>query len=343
MRAWTSTGLATLAMLLAAAHPEWGPLGWGLVGAAGAIAAGQVFTFAVFLRGLVRDGLLISPFGGADADADADADSAATRIPGADVAGLGGGAGEKVVAACLASVAACRQAADVINRSKMLSEIGWLFVGAFSRMGTYAAITASASSLGVVPGAAHKVALEVFWLLSFLTEPVFTACNALLPRELGAGRYQSARKFRGALVAVAAALGAVLASVAAAVTTTGAFSDDPLVTTALRTLTIPVAASLGLSATVYGIEGSIIGAGEVGYLGRTHLRDFFVVLALLKTHETFACFGGGLEGGWWVCATFQGLRIAQHWLHLEAKKPFWSPAERRDGKARKTIGLKTAA
>jgi Na+-driven multidrug efflux pump len=222
MRAWTSTGLATLAMLLAAAHPEWGPLGWGLVGAAGAIAAGQVFTFAVFLRGLVRDGLLISPFGGADADADADADSAATRIPGADVAGLGGGAGEKVVAACLASVAACRQAADVINRSKMLSEIGWLFVGAFSRMGTYAAITASASSLGVVPGAAHKVALEVFWLLSFLTEPVFTACNALLPRELGAGRYQSARKFRGALVAVAAALGAVLASVAAAVTTTGA-------------------------------------------------------------------------------------------------------------------------
>ena len=55
-------------------------------------------------------------------------------------------------------------------------------------MAMSASVTASASALGVVPGATHKVALEIFWLLSFLTEPIFTACNALLPRELARGK-----------------------------------------------------------------------------------------------------------------------------------------------------------
>jgi hypothetical protein len=41
----------------------------------------------------------------------------------------------------------------------MMTDIGWLFLGAFSRMGTYAAVTASASALGVIPGATHKAGL----------------------------------------------------------------------------------------------------------------------------------------------------------------------------------------
>ena len=112
----------------------------------------------------------------------------------------------------------------------MLNEIGWMFLGAFSRMGTYAAITASASALGVLPGATHKVALETFWILSFLTEPVFTACNALIPRELHAGRWGSARKLRAALVALSVLLGGLLSCAAFVMTRTAVYSDDPAVT-----------------------------------------------------------------------------------------------------------------
>ena len=105
-----------------------------------------------------------------------------------------------------------------------------MFLGAVSRMGTYAVVTASASALGVVPGATHKVALEPFWLLSFFTEPIFTACNALLPREISAGRLASARKLRDALVACAVALGGALACAGAMMTKLAVYSDDPAVT-----------------------------------------------------------------------------------------------------------------
>ena len=228
----------------------------------------------------------------------------------------------------LAAKALWSRSVSVLVESRMLNEIGWMFLGAFSRMGTYAAITASASALGVLPGATHKVAMETFWILSFLTEPVFTACNALIPRELHAGRWGSARKLRGALVALSVALGVALSGAAFAMTRTAVYSDDPLVTAALMTLTTPLSVALGLSAIAYGVEGTIIGCGEVGYLGRTHARDFLLVLALLKAHQVFpAIAGSGLAGIWWVLAFFQGLRICQHWFHLAMTRPFWEVQE----------------
>lgn len=306
MVAWTCTGGATLAMLLAAAHPS--ALGLGLPGAAAAIALGQVMTAGAFARGMVKKGWLIWP---------------GSRQSSGD------GGGGSFAAGVTAGVAACRDAVDVLVQSRMVNEIGWMFLGAFSRMGTYAAITASASALGVIPGATHKVALETYWLLSFLTEPIFTACNALLPRELAAGRFKSARRLRAALVTLAVALGGVLAAVGATMTNLAVYSDDPLVTAALSALVVPVAAALGLAATAYGVEGTIIGAGEVGYLGRTHFRDFFVVCVLLKVHEHVQFGGGGLAGIWWVLAVFQGLRITQHWVHLAVKRPFQGEEHRR--------------
>jgi hypothetical protein len=100
------------------------------------------------------------------------------------------------------------------------------------------------------------------------------------------------------------------------------------VTAALMTLTTPLSVALGLSAIAYGVEGTIIGCGEVGYLGRTHARDFLLVLALLKAHQVFpAIAGSGLSGIWWVLAFFQGLRICQHWFHLAMTRPFWEVQE----------------
>jgi Na+-driven multidrug efflux pump len=295
MAAWTCTGAGTMAALLVFAHPA--ALGWGLPGAAAAIAAGQIATAAWFARGMRLRGWLSFS---------------------ADTSGVGiTSLGTLVNAAALA----CRDALDVLRRTNMANEIGWMFLGAVSRMGTYAILTASASALGVVPGATHKVALEIFWLLSFLTEPIFTACNALLPRELARGKIRAARRLRDALVAAAAALGGALACAGGALANLGVFSDDPAVAAALKAVAAPLAASLGLAATAYGVEGTIIGCGQVGYLGRTHCRDFFVVAFLLWAREAAFPGGGGLAGTWWLLAGFQGLRICQHWFHLWLNKP----------------------
>ena len=299
MAAWTCTGAGTMAALLVFAHPA--ALGWGLPGAAAAIAAGQIATAAWFARGMRLRGWLSFS---------------------ADTSGVGiTSLGTLVNAAALA----CRDALDVLRRTNMANEIGWMFLGAVSRMGSYAILTASASALGVVPGATHKVALEIFWLLSFLTEPIFTACNALLPRELARGKIRAARRLRDALVAAAAALGGALACAGGALANLGVFSDDPAVAAALKAVAAPLAASLGLAATAYGVEGTIIGCGQVGYLGRTHCRDFFVVAATLWARQHWFpsdAVAGGLAGTWWLLAGFQGLRICQHWFHLWRNKPF---------------------
>lgn len=297
MAAWTCTGAGTMAALLLFAHPH--ALNWGLPGAAAAIAMGQIATAAWFARGMRKRGWLAS-----SKDVGSVNNVSASR-PGMFHTALLG----------------CRDALDVLKRTKMANEIGWMFLGAVSRMGTYAILTASASALGVVPGATHKVALEIFWLLSFLTEPIFTACNALLPRELAQGKIHAARRLRNALVVTAVAVGCLLACLGGFLANMGVFSDDPAVAAALKSLAAPLAASLGLAATAYGVEGTIIGCGQVGYLGRTHCRDFFVVAFLLWAREAAFPGGGGLAGTWWLLAGFQGLRICQHWFHLWLNKP----------------------
>lgn len=297
MAAWTCTGAGTMAALLLFAHPA--ALNWGLPGAAAAIAMGQIATAAWFARGMRKRGWLAS-----SKDVGSVNNVSASR-PGMFHTALLG----------------CRDALDVLKRTKMANEIGWMFLGAVSRMGTYAILTASASALGVVPGATHKVALEIFWLLSFLTEPIFTACNALLPRELAQGKMHAARRLRNALVVTAVAVGCALACLGGFLANMGVFSDDPAVAAALKSLAAPLAASLGLAATAYGVEGTIIGCGQVGYLGRTHCRDFFVVAFLLWAREAAFPGGGGLAGTWWLLAGFQGLRICQHWFHLWLNKP----------------------
>ena len=298
MAAWTCTGAGTMAALLLFAHPH--ALNWGLPGAAAAIAMGQIATAAWFARGMRKRGWLASSKDVGSVD------NVSASRPGMFHTALLG----------------CRDALDVLKRTKMANEIGWMFLGAVSRMGTYAILTASASALGVVPGATHKVALEIFWLLSFLTEPIFTACNALLPRELAQGKIHAARRLRNALVVTAVAVGCLLACLGGFLANMGVFSDDPAVAAALKSLAAPLAASLGLAATAYGVEGTIIGCGQVGYLGRTHCRDFFVVAFLLWAREAAFPGGGGLAGTWWLLAGFQGLRICQHWFHLWWNKPF---------------------
>eukprot|EP00959_Pyramimonas_sp_CCMP1952_P268091 5605427-Pyramimonas_sp.AAC.4 len=104
----------------------------------------------------------------------------------------------------LCVLSACNPDMDWNNDA--LQSVGVMVIGTFARMGTYVTMTTIATSMGIVEGAAHKVAFESYYLLSFGTEPLFTAATSLLPRDmkLGVGR---AVKLRKLLFVGATALG----------------------------------------------------------------------------------------------------------------------------------------
>ena len=87
-----------------------------------------------------------------------------------------------------------------------------------------------------------------------------------------------------------------LALAASRMTATAAYSDDPAVSALLATLSTPVALTVGLSAIAYGVEGTLIGAGRVGYLGRTHARDFRRPGGAQGARTRGGGFAGGLRG-----------------------------------------------
>lgn len=78
-----------------------------------------------------------------------------------------------------------------------------------------------------------QVAYECYFLLSFCTEPMFTAANALMPRFLVRAP-SSAAKLALVLLSTAATVGFVLMTIAALATQNPVFTTDPVV---LDTLT----------------------------------------------------------------------------------------------------------
>jgi hypothetical protein len=72
------------------------------------------------------------------------------------------------------------------------------------------------------------VAYECYFLLSFCTEPMFTAANALMPRFLVRAP-TSAAKLALVLLSTAACVGVVLVAIAALATQNPVFTTDPAV------------------------------------------------------------------------------------------------------------------
>ena len=79
------------------------------------------------------------------------------------------------------------------------------------------------------------MAFECYYLLSFCTEPMFTAATALIPRSLVL-RPDLVHKLARVIVASACMVGLVLTAVAHVATTTPVFTQDPAVLAMLKTV-----------------------------------------------------------------------------------------------------------
>ena len=309
MVAWTATGESPHSLL------PWRTIRRrvGLPGSAAAISFGQALTAAWFFRGLAANGWLAWPEG----DGEGAWARLGTFLDGGSKPSAAAGAPTSQVGRRLAAAARAARfwsrSVDVLVESRMLNEIGWMFLGAFSRMGTYAAITVERVGAGVLPGVTHKVALETFWILFVPHRAGVHRVQRADPPGVTRGTVGQRGEACAALIALSVLLGVV---VVAGVfdDADDVYSDDPAVTEALSALTAPLAVALGLSAVAYGVEGTTIGCGEVGYL--EDARQTLCWCSYLKAHSTFpSVAGSGLAG------TLVGPRVLSGLADMSALVP----------------------
>ncbi len=132
------------------------------------------------------------------------------------------------------------------------------------------ASTAVAARLGVVPLAAHQIAFEVLTFLSLSLDALAIAGQSLVGTDLGAGAAARAQATGRRILVWGAGAGVVTGLVLALVRTplAGVFTDDGSVEALAADLLVWGAIFQVPAAIVYGLDGILIGAGDLRFLAR---------------------------------------------------------------------------
>ncbi len=187
-----------------------------------------------------------------------------------------------------------------------------LILRAIALRGSFTLGAAVAARIGVAELAAHQIALQIWATLALAVDAIAIAGQALTGRWLGAGRAEkakaAARRMVELDVAVAVALG--LAVVAVRRPLAGLFSTDEAVVSATAFVLVWVAISQPVNGYVFALDGILIGAGDLTYLGRTMAVAAAVFAAgALVLIEVDA----GLGPLWAWLTAFMGLRALALW------------------------------
>jgi putative MATE family efflux protein len=203
-----------------------------------------------------------------------------------------------------------------------------LILRAIALRGSFALGTAVAARIGVAELAAHQVATQIWGTLSLALDAVAIAGQALTGRWLGAGDAERARGAARRMIELDVGLGVVaaLALVVVREPLAGLFSTDPAVVSATAFVLVLVAAMQPLNGYVFALDGILIGAGDLQYLGRTMAAAaaVFGVLAVVLLNV-----GGGLGWLWALITFFMALRAfglwwrwrTDRWVVLGAEAP----------------------
>jgi putative MATE family efflux protein len=178
--------------------------------------------------------------------------------------------------------------------------------------GSLTLATAVAARIGVAELGAHQIGLQVWSTLALALDAVAIAGQALTGRWLGAGEAERARAAARRMIELDVAVGAAtgLVVVAARQPVAELFTDDPAVVTAASAVLVWVGVSEPLNGYVFALDGILIGAGDLTYLGRAMAVTavVFVALALVVI-----ALGAGLGWLWASLVGFMALRAATVW------------------------------
>lgn len=209
-----------------------------------------------------------------------------------------------------------------------LTTVGWALISrSLFMMACYTGLTSAATVLGPLSLAAHNVALQAWWFLSTINEPVLLAAQALLTREtrgkgLGAGA--------GAMDPSAANLArvilqiALLVAVSLTLLTAGVFaglpwifSSDVAVQAGVQSIALQGSVAQLLICLVMAGDGITIGFSDWGHLQMTNFSAMASTLLALFVMQRAGL--ASLGNVWWILALFCLVRLTCHALYYSSK------------------------
>lgn len=195
----------------------------------------------------------------------------------------------------------------------MLNVAGVLLVRSVGLMLVYTAITASATKLGTVEVAAHQVALQVFWLLSYFPEPFSLTAQTLIARD--AANVAKVRHLARLLLSLGVVTGTALALVHGLLlwSLPHLFSSDASVIASFQSVIPHSMLALLICSVAVLCDGVSIGAKQMTNMPQMLALSMLATFGMLQLG---AGAGLGLEGVWLSMVAFYAARAGLHGLHV---------------------------
>lgn len=167
--------------------------------------------------------------------------------------------------------------------------------------GSFTLAAAVAARIGTAPLAAYQVGIQIWSTLALALDAVAIAGQALTGKWLGAGSAAKARAAARRMIQLDIAVAAVMAVIVMVGREPLAriFSADPEVVAATTAVLVWVALTQPLNGYVFALDGVLIGAGDMSYLGRT-----MMVSAAVFALEAWWLLESGRDLNWlWAAIT----------------------------------------
>jgi Na+-driven multidrug efflux pump len=187
-----------------------------------------------------------------------------------------------------------------------------LFSRSIGMMMSFSLLTRAAALSGTAALAAHQVTLQVWWLISFLPEPMSVAAQTLITRDMNE-RPSRVPKLIKTLYQMSAVLGvsaSILTLVAlSAPSIVGALVADVSVQKLIASLVPFAVLSQGYCPLATLSDGVCIGLGSFGHLPGIMISSFAATSAALSL---VAKYNLGVVGVWGCMNVFLGTRVLGH-------------------------------
>jgi putative MATE family efflux protein len=188
---------------------------------------------------------------------------------------------------------------------RALTHVGsWLMLRTLSLRIAILATVMVVTAQGPINLAAHQLAMTIFTFFAFALDALAIAAQALIGKELGAARPETARALTGTMTRWGLGFGALTAALlAAAAPWAGAmFTSDADVRAALTLALWVLAAGQPIAGYVFVLDGVLIGAGDARYLAIAGVVNLAAYVPLLLAVSWSGVAGG--EGLLWLWAAF---------------------------------------
>ena len=207
-----------------------------------------------------------------------------------------------------------------------------LFLRSMGAMILYSLLTRTAAEMGAIALAAHQVTLQLWWLLSWLPEPMVVAAQTLVARD-AIDRPWRVPKLVKVLYGMALAMGVAVGLVMAVALTTPAIASAFVADASVQKLLLTTAPWAVLSQYICPLatvsDGVSVGWGDYNHLPITILGGTAAAAMGLRA----VCNRGlGLSGIWMCMNLFFVMRILLHLTFSKKLKGFlWKWFMRRPG------------